>query len=103
MLLPFAISLVVLTFVLEIPPILRDLEALIAKGVAWSIVGRALLTLLPQALALPILTPLPQALVITIPMSVLLAILTGFGRLSEHREFARSQACGVPLDRLIQT
>ena len=36
-LLPLAVlALVVLTFVLEIPPILREAEALIAKGVAWS-------------------------------------------------------------------
>jgi lipopolysaccharide export system permease protein len=90
MLLPFAISLVVLTFVLEIPPILRDLETLIAKGVAWSIVGRALLTLLPQALG------------ITIPMSVLLGILIGFGRLSADREFVALQACGVSVYRLIR-
>ena len=43
-LLPSFLALVVLTFVLEIPPILREAEALIAKGVAWTIVGRVLLT-----------------------------------------------------------
>ena len=31
--LPFFLGLILLTFVLEIPPILRDAEALIAKGV----------------------------------------------------------------------
>jgi LPS export ABC transporter permease LptF len=88
--LPFTISLVVLTFVLEIPPILRDAEMLISKGVAWSIVGRVLLTLLPQALG------------ITIPMSVLLGILIAFGRLSADREFVALQACGVSVYRLIR-
>ncbi len=46
-LLPTLLVLVVLTFVLMIPVILREAEAFIAKGVAWSIVGRMLLTLLP--------------------------------------------------------
>lgn len=87
-LLPFVISLTVLTFILEIPPILVQAEDFIAKGVEWSMVARVLLTLLPQALGL------------TIPMSVLLGILIGFGRLSADREFVAIQACGVSLMRL---
>ena len=90
-LLPFALSLVVLTFVLVLPPILRDAEALIAKGVAWTIVGHVLLLLLPQALG------------ITIPMSLLLGILVGFGRMSADREFVALQACGVSLFRLVRS
>src|SRR4051812_14112929 len=86
--LPFVISLTVLTFILEIPPILLQAEDLIAKGVEWATVARVLLTLLPQALGL------------TIPMSVLLGILIGFGRLSSDREFVAIQACGVSLIRL---
>ncbi len=86
--LPFCLGLVVLTFVLEIPPILREAEALVAKGVEWRVVFRVLLTLLPQALAL------------TIPMAVLLGILVGFGRVSADREFVAMQACGVSLLRL---
>lgn len=86
--LPFVLGLVVLTFVLEIPPILREAEALIAKGVEWGVVFRVLLTLLPQALCL------------TIPMAALLGILVGFGRVSADREFVAMQACGVSLMRL---
>lgn len=86
--LPFLLGLVVLTFVLEIPPLLREAEALVAKGVEWRVVLRVLLTLLPQALAL------------TIPMAVLLGILVGFGRVSADREFVAMQACGVSLWRL---
>lgn len=89
-LLPLGLSLLVLTFVLEIPPILREAEALIAKGVEWAIVGHVLLLLLPQALG------------ITIPMSVLLGILIAFGRLSADREFVALQACGVSIFRLIR-
>jgi LPS export ABC transporter permease LptG/LPS export ABC transporter permease LptF len=88
--LPFFLGLVLLTFVLEIPPILRDAEALIAKGVEWNVIFRVLLTLLPQALAL------------TIPMAVLLGILIGFGRVSGDREFVAMQACGVSLLRLLR-
>jgi len=89
-LLPLFLALVVLTFVLEIPPILREAEALIAKGVAWSIVARILFTLLPQALC------------ITIPMAVLLGILIGLGRQSADREFVAMQACGISPLRLLR-
>lgn len=86
--LPLILGLVVLTFLLVIPPILREAEALIAKGVGWSVVLRVVMTLLPQALSL------------TIPMAALLGILIGFGRVSADREFVAMQACGVSLWRL---
>jgi LPS export ABC transporter permease LptF/LPS export ABC transporter permease LptG len=88
--LPFVISLIVLTFVLMIPPILQRAQDLIAKGVEVSVVARALMLLAPQALCN------------TIPMSVLLGILIGFGRLSGDREFVTMQACGVSLMRLLR-
>ena len=86
--LPFFFGLVILTFILEIPPILTQAEQFISRGVEWSIVIRVLGLLLPQALCL------------TIPMAVLLGILVGFGRLSADREFVAMQACGVSLMRL---
>jgi lipopolysaccharide export system permease protein len=85
---PFFLGLAVLTFILEIPPILNQAEQFISRGVEWSIVIRVLGLLLPQALCL------------TIPMAVLLGILVGFGRLSADREFVAMQACGVSLTRL---
>jgi len=88
--LPFALGLTVLTFILVLPPILVAGEEFISKGVEWSIVARAMATLLPQALSL------------TIPMAVLLGILAGFGRLSADREFVAMQACGVSLVRLLR-
>src|SRR5581483_4186440 len=88
--LPLCLGLLVLTFVLEIPPILREGEQLIAKGVALSTVAHVLLTLLPQALGL------------TIPMALLLGLLVAFGRLSADREFVALQACGVSLMRLLR-
>ncbi len=88
--LPFAISLVAFTFVLEIPPILQQAEPLISRGVEWPIIGRVLLTLLPQALSL------------TIPVAVLLGILVGLARMSADRELVAMQACGVSLMRLFR-
>ncbi len=44
----------------------------------------------------------PQALAITIPMSLLLALLMAFGRLSADREFVAMQACGISLRRLLR-
>lgn len=85
---PFFLGLAILTFILEIPPILTQAEQFISRGVEWSIVIRVLGLLLPQALCL------------TIPMAVLLGILVGFGRLSADREFVAMQACGVSLMRL---
>ena len=72
------------------PPILQHGEQLIAKGVAWTIVVRVLVTLLPQALG------------VTIPMALLSAILFGLGRLSADREFVALQACGVSVFRLLR-
>ncbi len=88
--LPFAIALVVLTFVLMIPPIVQRAESLIARGVEFSTVATALMLLAPSQLSL------------TIPMAVLLGILVGFGRVSADREFMMMQACGVSLMRLLR-
>src|SRR5215210_1752654 len=88
--LPFVLGLVVLTFLLELPIVLKNAEALVAKGVEWSIIVRALLALLPSQLSL------------AIPMSVLLGILVGLGRLSADREFVALQACGVSVVRLLR-
>ena len=89
-LLPFVLSLLLLTFLLIIPPVLHDAYPLIAKGVDAIIVGKVLVMLLPQALA------------ISIPMSVLLGLLIAFGRLSADREFVAMQSCGVSIYRLLR-
>jgi LPS export ABC transporter permease LptF/LPS export ABC transporter permease LptG len=90
LILPMGLSLLVLTFLVTIPTILRDAEALIVKGIAWSTFVHVLVLLLPSSLSL------------TIPMSVLLGILIGFGRLSADREFVALQACGVSPFRLLR-
>lgn len=87
---PMVLSLVVLTFLLEMQVITRYGEDLVASGAPWPVILRVLATLLPSALSL------------SIPMSVLIGILVGFGRLSADREFVAIQACGVSLTRLLR-
>src|SRR4051812_44127646 len=67
-----------------------QLQALVAKGVPWATAGRMLLTLLPQALGL------------TIPMSLLVGLLIGLGRMSGDREAVALLACGVSPYRLLR-
>jgi LPS export ABC transporter permease LptG/LPS export ABC transporter permease LptF len=87
---PFALALLVFTFVLQIPPVMDVAEKLIAKGVDSRTIGRIMLTLLPQALG------------ITIPMAVLVGLLVALGRLSGDREIVAAQACGVSILRLLR-
>lgn len=89
-LVPFCLGLAVFTFLLIIPTLRDYLENFVTKGVPTLIVLRAMATLIPQSLAL------------TIPMSLLLGLLIGFGRLSADREFVAMQACGVSLTRLLR-
>jgi len=86
---PFAIGLLIFTFIIIIPFLIDLAEQFISKGVPTAVVVQLMATLLPQALGL------------TIPMSLLLGLLVGFGRLSADREFVAMQACGVSLLRLL--
>lgn len=87
---PFFLSLIIFTFLLEIPPVMRELETLVAKGVSWQVAGRIVMTLIPQGLGL------------TIPMALLTGLLIGLGRLSADREAVALLACGVSPYRLMR-
>ncbi len=87
---PFSIGLVIFTFILIIPVLITVAEELVAKSVPAPVILQLMWTLVPQALGL------------TIPMSLLLGLLVGFGRLSADREFVAMQACGVSLLRLMR-
>src|SRR5687768_7334486 len=87
---PFVIGLMIFTFLIIIPYLIRLAEDLIAKGVGGTVVLQLMLMLLPHALSL------------TIPMALLLGLLVAFGRLSADREFVALQACGVSLMRLLR-
>jgi LPS export ABC transporter permease LptG/LPS export ABC transporter permease LptF len=87
---PFALALLVFTFILQMDPVARLAQPLLAKGAPASVIARALLTLLPQALA------------VTVPMAFLLGLLVAFGRLSGDSEWVAIQACGVSLTRMLR-
>ena len=88
--LPLCRSLLLVAFLLIIPPILQQGHDLIAQSMRWSVIARVLVLLLPQALS------------ISIPMAVLMGLLIAFGRLSADREFVAMQACGVSVYRLLR-
>src|SRR6476661_1096446 len=87
---PFLLSLLILTFLLVLPPVMEHLEKLLAKGVSWSTAARIIWTAVPQAAGL------------TIPMSLLVGLLVGLGRLSADREAVALLACGVSPYRLMR-
>jgi LPS export ABC transporter permease LptG/LPS export ABC transporter permease LptF len=87
---PFLLAVLIFTFLLQLPPLMEELERLVSKGVSWSTVGFMLVLLVPQALGL------------TIPMGLLVGILIGLGRLSGDREGVALLACGVSPYRLLR-
>ena len=89
-LVPFGIGLLVFTFLFIIPELMKYAEEYISKGAPMSVVVQIVVNLVPMALGL------------TIPMSLLLALLVAFGRLSADREFVALQACGVSTARLLR-
>jgi len=87
---PFLLALLIFTFILELPPVMEELEKLVAKGVPWQTAGYIILLLSPQALGL------------TIPMGLLVGLLIGLGRMSADREAVALLACGVSPYRLLR-
>ncbi len=84
------LSLLVLTFVLMIPPIMGQAQELLAKGVDFATVATLMGLLIPQGLG------------VTIPMALLMGLLMGLGRLSGDRETVAMQACGISLARMLR-
>lgn len=87
---PFALGLVLFTFLIAIQPMLTTAELLVSKGTPMPTVGYLLLTLLPHALGL------------TIPMAFLAATVMALGRLSGDREAVALLACGVSPLRILR-
>ena len=42
---PFLLSLLIFTFILTLPPVMKQLEQLVAKGVSWDAAARIIATL----------------------------------------------------------
>ncbi len=85
---PFCMILFVLTFVLLMGKILQVMDLMINKGVAFADIARLMLFLMPSFL------------VFTIPISLLIAILIGLGRLSGDNEWTILKMSGVSLYQL---
>ncbi len=85
---PFFLGLFVFTFVLLTNAIVKLMDLLIGKGIGFSKVMWFLFL------------SVPHLLVLTIPMSVLLAVLTAFGRLSEDSELTAFKSSGISLYRM---
>ena len=88
---PFLLALLIFTFILVLPPIMEQLEKLVAKGV--QLADRGLHHLDCWC---------PQALGLTIPMALLVGLLVGLGRMSADRESVALLACGVSPYRLLR-
>ena len=80
---PFFLGLLIFTFVLLMERVLDLIELIINKGVSVTVVLNMILYIMPSFL------------VLTIPMAVLVATLTAFGRLSTDSEVTPLKASGV--------
>ncbi|MBI5191527.1 MAG: LPS export ABC transporter permease LptF [Nitrospirae bacterium] len=86
---PFLLGILLFTFVLLINRIFKLTELIITKGVSLLDAARLFSYIMPSLLTL------------TIPMSVLLAALVAFGRLSTDSEVIALKATGFSLPRLV--
>lgn len=82
---PASLGLLIFTFVILMGRILKLVEMVINKGVPFSETAKLFTSLLPAFL------------VITLPLSLLLGILLGFGRLSTDSEIVALKSSGISL------
>jgi len=87
--LPFLLSLGVLTLLLMLIRIFKLFELIITKGISLAIVGELFIYYLPAIT------------VLSAPMSILVATLISFGRMSEDNEITAMKATGISLYRLL--
>jgi len=87
--LPFLMTILVFTFVLLIGKILQITDLMVNKGVNVLTVVKIVLFILPSFLT------------VTIPISLLIAVLIGLGRLSSDNEITAMKASGISLYQLL--
>jgi lipopolysaccharide export system permease protein len=90
LLVPFLLSLVVLTLIVLIQQALKLMDLLINKGVEFTSILKAFVLILPSFF------------LITIPMAVLIASLMAFNRLSFDRELVALKSLGVGFSALLR-
>ncbi len=86
---PFLLMLVILTFVLLMGRILQMMDLMINKGIGLITIAHLILFLMPSFFT------------ITIPISLLIAILTGMGRLSRDSEITAMKSAGIGVYQLM--
>ena len=86
---PFFIIIFVLTFVLLMGKILQLMDLMVNKGVSFIDISKIFLLLTPSFL------------ILTIPVSLLISILIGLGRLSSDNEITILKSSGMSLYKLM--
>jgi lipopolysaccharide export system permease protein len=86
---PFLFSLSLLTFILFMRQMVFLFPKFAGKNLGWTVISELMLLSLPFILAL------------VLPMSVLVATIMAFGRLSSDNEITALKALGVPAHRLM--
>ncbi|MCK4535046.1 MAG: LptF/LptG family permease, partial [Syntrophobacterales bacterium] len=86
---PFFMILFILTFVLLMGRILQLMDLMINKGINFVDIAKLILYLMPSFL------------MITIPVSLLISILIGLGRLSRDNEIIVLKSSGLSLYQLM--
>ena len=87
---PFFLSMAVLTLALFLQKMFRLMELVLSKGSTLAATGKLLLFIMPGFLA------------ITIPMSLLVAALTAFTRLSSDSEVTAMKASRISLYAMVR-
>jgi lipopolysaccharide export system permease protein len=80
---PFLFSLTAITGLIFLNAVAQRIESLVGKGLSWTVVVEFLILSLPHTVAL------------SLPMSVLVAVLYVFSELTEHNEITAMAAGGV--------
>ncbi|MFW6129137.1 MAG: LptF/LptG family permease [Candidatus Aminicenantaceae bacterium] len=87
---PFLLGLFIYTFVLLMKEILRLLEVLVTRGIAFKTAFELLVYLIPSIL------------IFTIPMSILMGVLAGLSRLSADSEVMAFKTLGINQEKLLR-
>ncbi len=86
---PFIFSLTTITGFIFVNAIAQRVDSLVGKGLSWSIIGEFLLLSLPHTLAL------------SLPMSVLVAVLYAFSDMASSNEITAMSAGGIRPSRIM--
>src|SRR5690606_15215076 len=87
---PFAFALAALTGFMLLNQVARRFDQLAGKGLDWTVIGEVFLLCIPFILAL------------TLPMAVLVAVLSAFSNLAADSEITAMRASGVSVPQILR-